>query len=78
MKRTERINMRIAPEVKEKGDKLCGLRNRSFSNLVEFLILQEFERFSDVAIGESNEHVIGRGSDDKLEDEYNKFIEKIK
>lgn len=43
-KRTEMINMKVLPSVKEKAKKMAEEENRTMSNLIELLIENEWKR----------------------------------
>lgn len=44
MAKTERLNIRITPELKEKLEALADAENRSISNYIENLIIKELEK----------------------------------
>lgn len=44
MERRKNITMRIRPDIDFYGKQVAKFRNRAFSNLVEFLLLQEIEK----------------------------------
>ncbi|MBW6534854.1 MAG: hypothetical protein K0B11_07595 [Mariniphaga sp.] len=44
MENRKHIAMRIRPDVNFYGKQVAKFRNRAFSNLVEFLLLQEIEK----------------------------------
>ncbi len=44
MTKTERLQIRITPDLKEKLQALAGAENRSVSNYIENLIIKELEK----------------------------------
>jgi len=43
-KRTDKINMKIAPSLKQKAQERADQEGRSLSNYIEWLILQDIEK----------------------------------
>ena len=43
-KRTDKINMKIAPSLKQKAQERADQEGRSLSNYIEWLIIQDIEK----------------------------------
>jgi len=81
MQHRKLISMRIDPEVGSKAKLIAKASNRSFSNLVEYLLINEIERFvklgfDSVFINTNGGEVIGKkgDEDDKLKQDHDSFL----
>lgn len=73
----------IDPEVKFLAAQVATSYSRSLSNFIEYLLLQEIQKskqsgFSFVNFNEASTEYVGRGTDEKLVEEFEKLTKKGK
>lgn len=77
----ENFTFRIDPDIKKFGQQIAKKQHRSFSNFIEYLIMEEIEKDPEFAVVFNScppvdGNAVSGGNDKMLEDEFKNFVDK--